>query len=146
MFEQRLKGFYTVKERGLVACYSTVIFFSFFSLPFSPQMRTAKINTTIAMWWFRPGFVSTPITKQPVVHPVRVWQTDNQGFWDADNKYSSQGSNVNLQMELEQCYCFAYSRFQLLKEMVFILLCTSRHQTISVTITVQLCLFKKCLL
>lgn len=69
-----------VKNRGLVICCSNTAFFSFLSLPFSPQMRTAKINTTIAMWWFRPGSVSTPITKQPVVHPVHVWQTDNLDF------------------------------------------------------------------
>lgn len=49
--------------------------------------------------------MSTPITKQPVVHPVHVWQTDSQGFWDVDNKCSStQSGNVGLWMELEQCY------------------------------------------
>lgn len=106
---------------------------------FFPQMRTAKINTTIAMWWFRPGFVSTPITKQPVVHPVHVWQIDSLGFQDTDNKYSStRSSNVSLQMKLEQCYYFDQSRFQLLKEVVFILLCTSRRHILSITFIVQL--------
>lgn len=114
-----------VKGRELVICYSSTAFFSFSSLPFSPQMRTARINTTTATWWFRPGSVCTPITKQPAVPPVPVWQTDSQASWGTDNKScSAQGSSGTLHMGLEQC-CFDCSSCSFL-EMGLVLLSASR--------------------
>lgn len=124
MFKHRSKGFYMVKRRELVVSCSSTVFFSLLSLPFSPQMRTARINTTTAMWWCRLGSVCTPITKQPAVPPVAVWQTDSRASWGADNTacpaHSTQGT---LHVELQQC-CWDCSSWSF-SEMGFILLSAS---------------------
>lgn len=121
MFKYRSKGFYMVKGSELIIC----CFFSFFSLPVSPQMRTARISTTTATWWFRPGSVCTPITKLPAVPPVAAWQTDSPASWGADNtSCSAHSSRGTLHTELGHC-CLDCSSCSFL-EMGFLLLSASR--------------------